>query len=122
MHLILPQNVIDEIEEEKRVKEEALRKGRYDVHTRTHYDPDSDRLTVERVQDAEPALDFAQAMRTAHPRNGYSEGRELRHVAEIPLVIWEKWVAEGMNPNDNAELRRRLADPEYKKLWTVDKL
>ena len=124
--LILPQKVINEMEREKAEKmrqaREALVIQRNSVQTRQHYDESSDSLVIERIQDAEPALDFAQEMRSAHPRNGYSVDRNLRHVAEVPLTVWEGWLAMGNSPTDNAGFRRYIARPEFAKFRTVDKL
>lgn len=109
--LILPQSVIDELEAEK-------------VRTHHHYDESSDSLIVQRSQDAEPALDFAQAMRCAHPRNGYSEDRAIRHVGEVPIVVIEDWINRGLIAGiaDNAGIRRMLESSDYSRLRTVDKL
>lgn len=124
--LILPQDVIGQLEREKA---EKLRQAhdqavinRNSVHTRQHYDESSDSLVIERIQDAEPALDFAAEMRSAHPRNGYSPDRNLRHVAEIPLTIWEAWVAQGNDPRDNVGFRKYIERPEFARFRTVDKL
>jgi hypothetical protein len=124
--LILPQKVINEMEREKAEKMRAARDAlviqRNSVQTRQHYDESSDSLVIERFMDAAPTLDFAAEMRSAHPRNGYSVDRNLRHVAEVPITEWEKWLAMGNNPNDNVGWRRYIARPEFAKFRTVDKL
>lgn len=85
------------------------------VDTRLHYDHDADRLVVERVQDVEPILDYTARLRALNPA-GYSPSRDLKHVAEVPLVLVEKWANDaGMSVADwlaDPELmRRQLNDP-----------
>lgn len=128
--LILPMDVVEELQE--RDRQEALRQqqeqaalmGAMGVKTRLHYDEQDDRLIVERVSDAEGAIEFAQAARCAHPRNGYSPDRSIRHVGEIDVVTIERWVNEGRieSINDNAGIRRMLTDSDYSRFRTVDKL
>lgn len=117
--LILPMEVIEELEAEKESRRlQAL------VATRQHYDESTDSLVIQRTQDAEPALEFAQAMRCAHPRNGYSEDRAIRHVGEVPMVLVEDWINRGLiqGINDNAGIRKMLESSDYSRLRTVDKL
>jgi len=128
--LILPLHVVEELNERDRLVE-IERKQRMDAHlaalgakTMTHYDEASDSLIVQRTQDASGALDFAQASRAAHPRNGYSEDRNLRHIGEVPVVVIEDWINNGLiaGPNDNAGIRRMLTERDYSGFRTVDKL
>ena len=128
--LILPLHVVEELNERDRLAE-IERKRKMDAHlaalgarTITHYDEASDSLVVKRTQDASGALDFAQASRVAHPRNGYSEDRNLRHVGEIPVVVIEDWINQGFiaGPNDNAGIRRMLNERDFSGFRTVDKL
>jgi len=128
--LILPLHVVEELQERDRLAE-IERKRRMDAHlaalgarTVTHYDEESDSLIVKREQDASGALEFAQASRVAHPRNGYSEDRNLRHVGEIPVVVIEDWVNKGYitGINDNAGIRKMLTERDYSGFRTVDKL
>ena len=100
--LILPQDVVDELQERDRQdavrhqQEQSAFMGAMGVKTIKHYDADSDSLVIQRQQDASGALDFAQAMRCAHPRNGYNEDRTLRHVGEVPVVLIEEWINRGL--------------------------
>lgn len=128
--LILPQDVVDELQERDRqelmrqTQEQASLMGAMGVKTVQHYDAESDSLVIQRQQDASGALDFAQAMRCAHPRNGYNEDRTLRHVGEVPVVLIEEWINRGwvQSITDGPGIRAMLTRPEYAYLRTVDKL
>ena len=54
--------------------------------------------------------------------NGWSLSREMKHVAEIPLAIAEKWLIEDgidiMKKDHWGAIRRKLNDPEYRYLRT----
>jgi hypothetical protein len=61
----------------------------------------------------EPLIERNKALRNMD--DGYSPSRELRRVASIPAVIVDQWYREGFNifdPENRAELRRRLNDPD----------
>lgn len=128
--LILPQDVIDELHE--RDRQEALRQAQLQastynslgIRTIQHYDEETDTLVIQRQSDAEGVLDFAAQMRAAHPRNGYSEDRSIRHVGEIDAVVIEDWINKGLieGLHDNVGIRRMLADRDYSGFRTVDKL
>jgi len=40
-------------------------------------------------------------------------GKEFRHCAEVPMVIWEKSIQEGWN-NDSSAWKKWLNDPDNK--------
>lgn len=83
-------------------------------------------LYVERVQDVEPYIKANAARRNAVSdyRNKWSrKDRPLRLVADIPNVIAEKWLKEGVNvfsadPDMVNKVRRKLDEPEYRHLKT----
>lgn len=87
------------------------------IDTRLHYDHGADRLVIERVQDVEPILDNNARLRQIS--DGYNKARDMKHVAEVPMVLVEKWAAEDgisvaawmMDPEN---MRRRLNDPANK--------
>ncbi len=58
-------------------------------------------------QNVQPVLDLCKNMSYLKP------GKEFRHVAEIPMVIYQKMVREG-SANDKQALRKWLNDPDNK--------
>lgn len=88
-----------------------------DIKTIFHYDRTEDRAVIERVQDVEPVLDYNARLRQV--TDGYNKARDMKHVAEVPMVLIEKWaneagisVAEWMADPEN--MRRQLNDPANK--------
>lgn len=83
-------------------------------------------LYVNRIQDVEPYLNQNTAQRNAvgDYKNKWSrKDRPLRMVADIPNVIVEKWLKEGVNvfsndPDMVNKVRRKLDEPEYRYLKT----
>jgi hypothetical protein len=73
-------------------------------------------VTEKRTQDVEPVLDANG--RLANDTDGYSPSRDLQHVASIPLVVWEQWLQEGLDPNDDMALMRKLNNGDWAKLRT----
>lgn len=77
---------------------------------------------IERhTQDVEPILDQNTRLRTHS--DGYSPTREFRRAASIPHVVVHQWLMEGFDifdPNNEAELRRRLNSQEWEKLRTAE--
>jgi len=81
---------------------------------------DGDKIIERRTQDVEGVLDDNK--RLYSDGDGYSESRELRRVASIPMVIVEQWMAEGVDifdPNSAAEIRRRLNSSDNRFLRTA---
>lgn len=128
--LILPMDVVEELQERdrqaeiQRQRKMAQAMNAMGVKTITHYDESTDSLIVERVGDAEGAIEFASAMRAAHPRNGYSPDRSIRHVGEVPVVVVEDWINKGYvrDIGDNEGIRKMLTERDFSKFRTVDKL
>lgn len=97
-----------------------------DVLTRFHHDTTERLLTVERVQDVEPILEHNKTLRAMSQKSDF-----MRHKANIPNVIYEKWFNEynaGRSPPDlkmfgpefSEFVNRKLNDPDWKFL-RVDK-
>ena len=90
-----------------------------------HYDDLTDKTIINRVQDAEPIVENNKRLQLSS--DGYTPSRDMRHVASIPLVIWERWNSEtsgklmsGMDRKEKALfLRRKLNDPEFRWLRTA---
>lgn len=81
---------------------------------------------VERVQDVEPYLKANAAQRNSvgDYKNKWSrKDRPLRMIADIPNVIVERWMKEGLNifsndPDMTNKIRKKLDEPEYRYLKT----
>ena len=58
---------------------------------RTQFHFEGDYLIVQRTYDAEPDLEFANAMRQA--QEGERWGNGMRHVARIPMAQYAKFLA-----------------------------
>lgn len=74
---------------------------------------DDGKIIVKREQDVEAILNHNKALAT--DSDGYSQSRDLRRVASIPLAVVEQWRLEGvdiMDPNCKEEVRRRLNSSE----------
>ena len=85
-----------------------------------HFDAATEAFAIERVQDVEPLLEVNKA--AANAGDGYSPSRELRQVAEIPMVVALKWKEErGIDVFDRdhwASVKKLLRDPEWRHLRT----
>lgn len=60
------------------------------VQTRVVADPSEERLHVQRVQDVEPILEHAKARASS----GLTGSADYWHMAELPMVIVEKYCNE----------------------------
>lgn len=77
-------------------------------------------FSITQSTDVSAALDANKRLKNMG--DGYSASRELRRVASIPNAIIMKWRDEGFDmydPNNQAELMRRLDDPDYAHLRTA---
>ncbi len=77
-------------------------------------------FAVIRTQDIESILD-QNKIDQATNGYGYSENRDLKHVARIPLVVLELWAKEAgiprnecFGPKMNDIIKRKLNDPDNK--------
>jgi hypothetical protein len=82
----------------------------------------ADDFTIVRTQDVEPILDRNKALQN-HGHNGWTNSRNFRHVAEIPLAIAEKWMNEHgvdvFNPDHKPAVRRLLNSSDWSYLRTA---
>ena len=81
----------------------------------------ADDFTVVRTQDVEAILDRNKELQN-HGHNGWTEKRNMRHVAEIPLVVAEIWMerygVDVFNKDHAQAVRRLLNDPDWAYLRT----
>lgn len=82
------------------------------------FDEATGKMTIRRLQDVEGVLKLNLEQFNSHDGTKYSDSDGFHHVARIPMVVIEKWIKEGFNwyTATDAEKRKRLNDPEYRKL------
>ncbi|TXH55205.1 MAG: hypothetical protein E6Q97_09305 [Desulfurellales bacterium] len=81
---------------------------------------------VKRTQDVQKILDRNRAdQNDSSFRNGYTESGDMKHVARIPLIVFEQWAkkhgltpAEMMGPKGTEVIRKELNDPDNSYLRT----
>lgn len=82
-------------------------------------------IHVEHVQDVEPILDYAHAMRN-YRFDAMSPLGTVGHVAEVPAVVLMEWAREagvGLFSNEmSAVMEKKLQDPKYAKLLAAPTL
>lgn len=97
-----------------------------DVLTRFHQHASEDAVTIERIQDVEPILEYNHFLRSLSQKSDWG-----RHKAKIPNVIYERWFNEYNEGRSTPDLRifgpefseyvnKKLNDPEWAYL-RVDK-
>jgi hypothetical protein len=83
-------------------------------------DNDDGSHTVVQSQKTDGMLETNKAMATHN--DGYSESREFRRVASIPLILVAKWLQEegwdAFNPDHAHKLAEKLNSSEYAYLRT----
>lgn len=78
-----------------------------------------DTFHVERLQDVEAILERNKALRNHD--DGFNSDRSGRRVASVPMIVWEMWIKEGMDPTNPGEfLKRKLNDPDFAYLRTSE--
>ena len=85
---------------------------------RTQLIREQGRIVVRRTQDVEPYLEANKRARNAFQAR---RGANIRQVAEIPNVVIEQWLREGINvfdPNDAKKVQQRLNSNEWAYLRT----
>jgi hypothetical protein len=92
----------------------------------TKLESNNGRLLVVRSQDVAPYLkENAELRNSASSWRPYSSGRgTMRKVAEIPNIVAEQWLKEGVNvfsndPDMVKKVRRKLDDYTNQKLRTM---
>lgn len=92
-----------------------------DVQYVGHYDEMTDSMAIETVQDVTPYLERNKQEKLLGIQDRKAP---MRKIASIPLVLVEKWLREDgidvFNPDHNQKLMRKLHDPEYAYLRTLD--
>lgn len=76
------------------------------------------KVVIYREQDVQPYLEANKRRRDSFQRRRNSS---LREVADIPNIVVEQWMREGVNifdPNCDKEVQRRLNSNEYAFLRT----
>ncbi len=82
-------------------------------------------VTVKRTQDVEPYLNANQAEYNSHgDYRPYAGKGNLRKVADVPNIVIEQWLKEGVNvfssdPDMQKKVRRKLDDYTNRKLRTI---
>jgi len=93
------------------------------IETRYLWDDADKKLVVQRIQDIEPQLDVNRDEYNSYGDHKASRYKDtpLHKVATIPPGLVEQWMKEGFNvyTATDQELRRRLNDPQYRKLRTM---
>ncbi len=89
-----------------------------------HFDEDGT-VHVSETQDAEPILDYAHAARNHRFSADACDGM-MQHVAEVPVVEYQKWCREAgvqpFTPAADIVLELKLRDPANAKLLAAPKL
>lgn len=95
------------------------------VETRIHLDSNGKDLAIESVQDVEDIIENNKRLRSLEQKSDWG-----RHVAEIPNVIYVRWLNEEhakgntnlrmFTPEFDAIVQKKLNDPEWAYL-RVDK-
>src|SRR3990167_5829843 len=83
-------------------------------------------FNVTRTQDVEKILDMNKADQNDPMfNNGFTESGDMKHVARIPLVVFEQWAkkygitkADMYGPKGTEIIRKELNDPDNKFLRT----
>lgn len=94
------------------------------IETRYLWDSAERKLVVQRVADVTHNMDVNKAEYNSHgdhKASRYSSHRPMHKVASIPMGLVEQWLKEGFDvfTASDAELRRKLNDPDYKHLRTM---
>lgn len=81
-----------------------------------HYDDTTDTAAIEIKSDVEPTIERNKRLQI--DTDGYSNSRELRHVASIPMVVIEIWKkrhgADPLAKGNEDLLKRLLNDPDLR--------
>lgn len=79
-------------------------------------------VTITRVQETESVLENNKRQATFN--DGYTQTREMRRVASIPLILIQKWKEEegwdAFNPDHAHKLAEKLNSSEYMWLRTAE--
>lgn len=82
----------------------------------------TDGVVIRQTQEVGPVLDRNAELRWADDRKGYTRDRTLRHVADIPPVLYYQWLKDygidACNPDHWEFVKRKLNDIEQLYLRT----
>ena len=70
---------------------------------------EDDKVVYHTTQDVAPVIDHVKKLRD----NTLKPGKDMRHIAEVPMVIWQKALREGWS-KDRAKWKKWLNDPDNK--------
>ena len=90
------------------------------IEREAYYDDVDDRFVIKSTQDVEPIL-RSNIDEQNDSNNGFTPSRDMRKIAEIPLVVVEQWLKDGVNifdKNHEKEVKRRLRSSEWRHLKT----
>lgn len=80
-----------------------------------------DGVAVLATQDVEGILDWNKKSQNAG-HNGYTPSRDMKHIAEIPLIVAELWLntlgVDVFNKDHAPAVKRLLNDPDWRYLRT----
>lgn len=87
-----------------------------------HWDDVEETTSIESIQDVIPHLEVNKQLynNDDYKRRGYKQ--DMVHVAQIPLVVIEKWLREGIdvyNPDHWTAVRKKLNHPDFLYLRTT---
>lgn len=86
-----------------------------------HEDAVSKAVTIETVQDVSPIIK-ANVTELNSGHDGYTPSREMRKVAEIPMIEVTRMMQQGINifdQNDWPKVAAKLDDPDWSKFRTA---
>lgn len=81
------------------------------LNTKNIFATEDDKNFYQTQQNVQPTIEYVKNLSHLKP------GKEMRHVAEIPMVIYQKMVREG-SINDKKALKKWLNDPDNKMFRT----
>jgi len=77
----------------------------YSKNSENIFATEDDKMICHTKQNIQPTLDYVKNL------SEYKPGKEFRHVAEIPMVIYQQMVRDG-SINDKKALKKWLNDPD----------
>ena len=87
------------------------------------YNEADDRLIISSTQDVEDIMNHNQYLRNLGRDANRSKDKTFYHVAEIPLIVVEQWMKEGINvfkKEDWPRVKKKLNDYDNYKLRIWD--
>ncbi len=94
-----------------------------DISTKIERDAQG-RIVAVRTQDTTPYLEAnARALNDAPSWRPYAKVNGMREIADIPLIVVEQWMKEGVNifstdPEQRKKVRQKLNSNEFQRLRT----